>query len=104
MRAMLVTSRAGIAWVDVVTGMEELSATSSIDVFPNPTKGMFTVRTNEKGKANVFVANTVGQLVLSTSSENGISTLDLTTQPTGIYYVKVTSGNESSVKRLEVIR
>lgn len=104
MHAMLATSRAGIAWVEVVTGMEELSATSSIDVFPNPTKGMFTVRTNGKGKTNVFVSNTVGQLVLSTSSENGMNTLDLTTQPTGVYYVKVTSGNESSVKRLEVIR
>jgi hypothetical protein len=90
--------------VEVVTGMEELSTTSSIDVFPNPTKGMFTVRTNAKNKMSVFISNTVGQTVFSASSENGSSTLDLTSQPTGIYYVKVTSGNESTVKRLEVIR
>jgi hypothetical protein len=104
MHAMLATSRAGVSWVEVVTGMEELSTTSSIDVFPNPTKGMFTVRTNAKNKMSVFISNTVGQTVFSASSENGSSTLDLTSQPTGIYYVKVTSGNESTVKRLEVIR
>jgi putative ubiquitin-RnfH superfamily antitoxin RatB of RatAB toxin-antitoxin module len=65
---------------------------------------MFTVRTNAKDKMNVFVTNTVGQLVLATSSETATTAIDLSNQPTGIYYVKVTSGTQSSVKRLEVIR
>lgn len=104
MRAMLATSRAGITWVEVVTGLDDLNTASTIDLFPNPTKGKFTLRTTVNDKMNVLVMNTVGQTVLSTSSESGSNTLDLSSQPSGIYYVKVTSGNESAVKRVEVIR
>ena len=63
---------------------------NGISVFPNPGKGLFTI----KGLTNLeteqlVVTNSIGQTVAVTILQNG--QLDLSAYPSGVYYLRVTS-------------
>ena len=83
------------------TGVEDAAA-EQVSLFPNPTKGSFTV--NAENLQQVLVYNTVGQLVLNHVCEGNSTVLDLSHAESGIYMVKVISANGESIQKISVIR
>ena len=83
------------------TGVEDV-ADQEVSLFPNPTKGSFTV--NAENLQQVMVYNTVGLLVLNQRCEGNSTVLDLSNAESGIYMVKVISANGESIQKLSVIR
>ena len=83
------------------TGVND-DAAQQVSLFPNPTKGSFTV--NAENLQQVLVYNTVGQLVLNQICEGNSTVLDLGNAESGIYMVKVISANGESVQKISVIR
>ena len=77
-------------------------AAQQVSLFPNPTRGSFTV--NAENLQQVLVYNTVGQLVLNQICEGNSTVLDLGNAESGIYMVKVISANGESVQKISVIR
>ena len=75
-------------------------------IFPNPAShsAYLTVEMPEKGNLNIGIYNIVGQLVKSIDAETTMGSntlaLDLNGIKTGIYMVKIKSGNISSTKKL----
>jgi hypothetical protein len=65
---------------------------SAYSIFPNPSTGQFTL--SATGKNEIIITNAAGQMVYSTVS-NGSAIIDLSAQPKGVYFVKLTG--ESSV-------
>lgn len=57
-------------------------------VYPNPTEGQFTVQ--GEGIRQVEVHNTHGQCILTQLAGGNSLTIDLSGQPAGIYFIKVT--------------
>jgi uncharacterized repeat protein (TIGR01451 family) len=57
----------------------------SIQVYPNPSSGVFMI----SAKANIEVYNLVGELVLT---ENNATSIDLTAAPKGMYFIKLNGG------------
>ncbi len=78
------------------TGINDPEAAYSI--YPNPGNGLFNIDIN--GTWNVEVTNAQGQLI-RTERISGSSTLDLSSQPEGIYFVKLT--NQTSTLTQKVI-
>ncbi|PLX17968.1 MAG: hypothetical protein C0599_13050 [Salinivirgaceae bacterium] len=78
-------------------GVEQISK-ASLDVYPNPTSGQFTVKTD--GIYELTVVNTVGQVVYESTIDNSKS-IDLRGLPGGIYVILINSnskfGNQSIV-------
>jgi hypothetical protein len=57
----------------------------SIQVYPNPSSGVFMI----SAKTNIEVYNLVGELVLT---ENNATSIDLTAATKGMYFVKLNGG------------
>lgn len=108
MRAMLQTSRAGIATTSVVSGINKEEAFSSVQLFPNPSTGLVTLKVYADGgeKYSYEVFNAIGEKLAVAG--NGMfaasQTIDLSNQPTGIYMVRISSGNKVTYRKLQLVR
>lgn len=79
------------------TGVNEVSATNStISVYPNPSSGKFTLschfEQSEESLPIIEVYNLLGEKVIAETlrSTQGDNTIDLSSQPNGIYFYQVT--------------
>ncbi len=76
---------------------------NNIAIYPNPSTGIFTVSTGNKAIEKVEVYDVTGKVVLTKNDFSGVNSqtnLDLTHVSTGIYFIKMTSDNQSTVKRI----
>lgn len=77
-------------------------------IFPNPGDGLFTISFDQQisGSYRVEVFNTFGQRIFSEMImlNDNTSNLDLTEQPDGVYYVKLTGSDYRAVSKLVVRR
>ena len=79
--------------------IEEQNTSSDLVVSPNPTEGLLTV--TGKDISSVEVYNTLGQLVLTKKEGADTMTLDLSGQPSGLYFISVTDQNgQRCVKKI----
>ncbi len=86
-------------------GIEENDLANAIDIYPNPSNGIFNVRWNASGtqKLKLSIYNSMGQEIMH--SENfGINSaaekqIDLSGFPSGIYFVSIENGSGASEKR-----
>lgn len=63
-------------------------------VFPNPTSNNVFVQfdNSDENDHQISVLNALGQTLITTTSQNASSTIDLTDQPNGLYFIKVDNG------------
>jgi hypothetical protein len=73
----------------------------AISVYPNPSTGIFTITKETSRQAQIVVYDFTGRAVL-TSNISNLTTLDLTNQAKGIYYVTVTEGHKTFSQKLVV--
>ena len=67
--------------------------TFNADIYPNPTKGQVTLRTDyDKGAVSVMVLNMQGQIVTNFAFE-GCCTIDVSRWPAGVYTVQMLGGS-----------
>src|SRR5690606_19209550 len=87
-----------------VVRLVKMSDGHMISVVPNPTNGLVTINGLPKGKTQIVVVNSIGQLLLNTTVENANHyKLDLSRFAAGSYYISVyTEGRE--VSNLKVIK
>ncbi len=72
---------------------------SAIEIYPNPSTGLFTISYGTVEPTSVEVYDITGKKVLSKTG-NSTSILDLTSAAQGIYFVKINIDNEQVVKRI----
>lgn len=90
-------------------GMEHSNLASLVNLFPNPSTGVFNmnIALESQKDLTVKVVNTLGQNVQQFSALNtygGMYTIDMSEQPNGVYFVEVTAGTETTVQRIMVNR
>lgn len=96
----VVTNTTTNVYRGVVAGIDEKKTTSEINVFPNPSNGIFNVKFSKEMNATIEVYNLLGETVLVSKTQNAISQIDLSQQPKGVYIIKVTTDQESFNQRL----
>ena len=90
------------------TGKDEISAfANNIMIVPNPSNGIFNIITtfNEKQNIKFEVMNTLGQVLNSGEFQNVMSnylTINLSNYQNGIYFLRITNGTETLVKRIVI--
>lgn len=80
-----------IAHFEYEVGIAMLSKGIDLKIFPNPTKGTISIKSNVPNMQIVTVQNTLGQTVLRQQCEQKSSNISLNVQslPTGIYFLTV---------------
>ncbi|NOU16496.1 MAG: T9SS type A sorting domain-containing protein [Bacteroidales bacterium] len=91
--------------VSVASGINENPAEVGLDVYPNPSNGIFHVKLNTalKGTIKLDVFSVTGAMVMSKfvdSREEQIIDIDLTGKQTGVYYVRIQFCGERSTLKL----
>ncbi len=85
---------------DIATGVQShLADFNSIVAYPNPTTGILEVML-PKNNGVVKVYNMIGEEVANTSTTSNMMKVDLSNQPNGVYFVKVTSNGEITTKKI----
>lgn len=87
--------------VNACVGIEETNA-AAFSLFPNPSTGIINLNLTEAG-SSVEVVDLLGNVVAAQSYNNaGAAQLDLSAQPNGVYFVRVTNGTSKEVKRVVI--
>jgi hypothetical protein len=76
---------------------------NNIVVYPNPSKGIFNISLGNIQPTAIDVYDLTGKVILSKSAiqySNIETSIDLSNAATGIYFVKITAENQSTVKRI----
>ena len=80
----------------VTTGMPQLYIKPSVEVYPNPNNGKFTVESSMEGnQLSVEIYNLLGEKVYSSllpqTLKGALNNINLSNQPKGVYLYRVTS-------------
>ncbi len=87
-------------------GIKEISSTMFVSIYPNPSKGVFSVKAQlpEAGEVNIKVLNMLGQEVAnSTATSNSVdfnTVIDLTESAEGTYFIYLQSGAHQVMRRV----
>jgi hypothetical protein len=88
----------------VMTDVESKESENKVVIYPNPSKGVFTLNTNTSGNYSYEVMDVVGRVVYKGQNNgNAESTIDLTSFPKGMYNVKVSSENNVSMHKIMLV-
>lgn len=82
----------------ILTDIEDNKA-SKVVVYPNPTSGLFYI--SGVSDANIAVYSITGNLVMETNTS---SRVDLSTQPDGVYFIKIFTDDFVTTKRITLNR
>ncbi len=75
------------------SGINSISENSAIRVYPNPTKGRFTIERDESNVQTIEIFNALGELIYQKDMENLSTEIDLTGH-SGIYIYKIKNQGE----------
>ena len=67
------------------------STPSQFSINPNPSTGLFSLQLSENTPSQVFIYNSLGEVVYQSSTINNQSSIDLSSHPRGIYFIKLIS-------------
>ncbi len=91
--------------VQIPEGTPEAGSSNHLNIFPNPSKGLFTVSsTGDLQDAVISVTNISGQRILEKKLQQntGRFMLDLSGYPKGLYFVRITGTNYTEARKVIV--
>ena len=91
-----------------ITGYNNITDNSEINIYPNPNNGRFTLESNSasiSGKNTLEVYNILGTKVFTEAlpSTQGDNTINISNQPAGIYLYRILNNNGVLIGRGKVI-
>ena len=90
----------------ICTGMDELSGSNGIHIFPNPSNGKFTIEFSDNiGKTEITIMNMLNEIVFESKTEivAGKSiNIDLSGNSAGVYFVRIKTANSEQVRKIVI--
>jgi hypothetical protein len=82
-------------------GVNETNLSKGFNIYPNPTKGLFTVSLDElDNNSTIIVYSIVGKEVINQKITNNKTIINLEGFDKGIYFVKIQNGNQLITERI----
>lgn len=87
--------------VDPCTGIASISGSSDkVSVYPNPNNGLFTIELANGLTKTIEIIDVTGRVVLTNTTSNNVTDVNISTLANGVYYVKVRSENATEVVKI----
>ena len=77
------------------TGIEEVAATKTAEIYPNPAAGLLTIQTGSSNYQSYTITNTLGQTVSKGVLGNSLTNVSVAALSSGMYYITL-SGNDGN--------
>ncbi len=92
--------------VQTCTAINQLSVNNDqLSIYPNPALGQFTIQlSNYQNGYTAEIYNVFGERVYQSVLSNSQNSINLTTQPAGMYYIKIMSGTESINRGIAIVK
>ncbi len=90
------------ATIDNIVDVVDLSLATLIEVFPNPTNDKIYINWQGTSNAQISVMNITGKLILQKEIEPGNSPVDVSHISSGIYLLRIQSGNSFITKKIMI--
>lgn len=82
-------------------GMQENILWNELNIFPNPTSGIFTVNLHNCWNAKICVYDVLGNYILKKDCGKDVGPIiDLSSQAKGIYYMEIISDGKRSMRKI----
>lgn len=78
---------------EFVVGVNEVDIADRIEVYPNPSNGLFNMNLSDLGQVFVTVTDLTGKVIVSESTSMSNYVLDLRGHPAGMYVLNVSNEN-----------
>jgi PKD repeat protein len=77
-----------------------------VNVYPNPNSGIFNVAIDEsiQSPTSFKIYDVLGTLIISITSTNPLSTIDLSSYSTGVYLLEINSDKLHLVKKITIVK
>jgi len=92
----------GIYKLDGTSSISNLSKLTQFEVYPNPTSGIFTFKSISTSNVAVSVINLMGSTILNFTTQDLTSTIDLSNQAAGVYFLQATVNGRTQTQKLIV--
>jgi hypothetical protein len=86
--------------VDECTGINELRHEEGLIIFPNPSKGFFTIQRKEEVKAEVIIYNSIGEKIKTEIITEQTLKIDLSEFSNGIYLLELKENGKNIKMKL----
>jgi sugar lactone lactonase YvrE len=89
--------------INSTTGIENISNSSSINIYPDPNTGQFTIDGIIPGQT-IEVYNYAGQKISSIIADNSIMHFNISNQPGGVYLIRIMDKNGNLVSEKKIVK
>jgi len=87
-----------LAYGETPSGINEAKANKEFNIYPNPTTGKLTIELGSEVVTQIEVANLLGEILMQPKLQQ--NTFDISSLPTGMYMLNVTTKNGKSAQRI----
>lgn len=96
-----VGSESSIVQNVILNSIKSSSINQELSIYPNPSSGLYTIKSDIKFK-KVLVRNATGSILFESSDFNSNQQIDIQNTKPGIYFIELT--NENSIHQLRLIK
>lgn len=83
----------------VASGIQENLLQNDVVIYPNPSNGVINIISEKSQIKNIEITNMLGEVILVSQNTNKTS-IDLSTQPSGIYAIRIVTSKGSTTEKL----
>lgn len=83
---------------DQSTAINELNLANAISIYPNPTNGIFSIEADKI--KSIEITSITGEVIEHLVVNKNITTIDLTSFSSGIYFAKIVTDKGSAIKKI----
>jgi hypothetical protein len=82
------------------TGVSDTSFEETLKLYPNPTKNLINIQTQESGAYSIEISSLKGQIIHRNEFTGASYQADLSSLKNGIYFLKISSENHVSTRKI----
>ena len=82
------------------TGVSDASFEETLKLYPNPTKNLINIQTQEHGAYSIEISSLKGQIIHRNEFTGASYQSDLSSLKNGIYFLRISSENQVSTRKI----
>ena len=88
--------------VDSLLANEIFEASEELKIYPNPTRGSFSIEGTNLVNSKIKIYDILGNLIQQVDAENNLMEFNKTNLSAGVYLINIEKNNKTTVRKLVI--